>query len=110
MYYRSVRPFLVYILRCRDHSFYVGHTDELEKRIAEHDAGEVPCYTQRRRPVELVFTEEFPTRAEALELERQIKGWSRKKKAALIAGNWDELRRLSVSKSRPSTPLRTNGK
>ena len=67
--------FHVYILHCSDGSYYTGHTDNLEVRIAAHEAGEVPGYTATRMPVALVFTEEFPSRVEALERERQVKGW-----------------------------------
>ena len=92
-------PFWVYILRCSDGSYYTGHTDQLEMRLAQHEAGEVPGYTQRRRPVALMYCEEFPTRAEALEMERRIKGWSRAKKEALARGDWEALRSLSASRT-----------
>ncbi len=87
--------FWVYILRCADDSYYTGHTDNLEKRMAQHQTGELPCYASTRLPVKLVFSEEFQSRAEALERERQVKGWSRKKKEALIRGDWDEIKRLA---------------
>lgn len=83
--------FYVYILRCNDGSYYTGHTDDLEKRIAQHHAGVVKCYTSLRLPVELVFAQEFPSRGDALAAERQIKNWSRKKKAALIREDADSL-------------------
>jgi len=58
--------FWVYILRCADCSYYTGHTDNLERRVAEHSSGAIPgCYTFKRRPVELVFSSTFPTRDEA---------------------------------------------
>lgn len=90
--------FWVYILRCSDGSYYTGHTDDLEKRLAEHDSGEIEGYTASRIPVKLVFTEVFSTRVEALSAERQIKGWSRKKKEALIKRDWDEISRLARKK------------
>jgi predicted GIY-YIG superfamily endonuclease len=65
--------FYCYILRCSDGSFYTGHTENLEHRIAQHQTGELPCYTQTRRPVELAWSQDFPTRREALTAERQIK-------------------------------------
>lgn len=80
--------FWAYMLHCSDRSVYAGHTDNLEARIAGHDSGEVPGYTATRLPVTLVWCEEFPSRAEALAAERQIKGWSRAKKLALIRGDW----------------------
>ncbi len=92
-------PFYVYIVRCHDASYYVGHTDNLEKRIANHNSGQLSAYTRKRRPVRLVWLDEFQTREEALARERQLQGWSRAKKEALIAGNWDRLRLLSRSSS-----------
>ena len=83
--------FHVYMLRCSDGSYYVGHTDDLETRIAAHQRGDIDGYTRTRRPVKLVFTEEAPSRLEALERERQVKGWSRAKKLALIRDDWDGL-------------------
>lgn len=90
--------FWVYILRCADNSYYTGHTDNLEQRIAQHHQGYFPtCYTYKRRPLELVFYQDFVTREEALTSERQIKGWSRKKKEAMMRGDWDEVSRLAKS-------------
>ena len=100
--------FWVYILRCADASYYTGHTDNLEKRISEHTTGVIAsCYTFKRRPVELVFSQGFPTREEALASEQQIKGWSRKKKEAMMRGDWAEVSRLAKS-AHPgsSTPVR----
>jgi len=90
--------FYMYILRCADGSFYVGHTDNLEKRIAEHHDGIGCRYTTQNRPLELVFSEAFSTRDEAFEAERKIKSWSRKKKEALIAKNWTHISKLSKKK------------
>lgn len=90
--------FWVYILRCADGSYYTGHTDDLEKRIAEHEVGAIrSCYTFKRRPLELLFSQDFPTREEALMSEQQIKGWNRKKKEAMIRGDWMEVSRLAKS-------------
>ena len=94
--------FWVYRLRCADNSYYTGHTDNLEKRIVEHQTGAIECYTSTRLPVTLVFADEFPTREEALVHERQIKGWSRSKKEAMMRGDWAEVSRLA-RKKRPST-------
>ena len=88
-------PFFVYILRCSDGSYYVGHTDDLEPRLAAHQRGEIAGYTRKRRPVRLVFADQFAGRAEALARERQLKGWSRAKKEALIKSNWRRLQWLS---------------
>jgi predicted GIY-YIG superfamily endonuclease/proteasome lid subunit RPN8/RPN11 len=91
--------FFVYILRCADGSYYSGHTDNIEIRIAEHQAGEGSQWTKTRLPVEHVWSQEFVAREEALISERRIKGWSRAKKEALIAGQWDEVSRLAKSRS-----------
>ena len=66
-------PFWVYILRCADGAFYTGHTDDLERRVAQHQSGEFGGYTSERLPVGLVFATEFTTREEALICEMQIK-------------------------------------
>jgi len=83
--------FWAYMLRCSDGSYYVGHTDNLERRVAQHQAGELPGYTHDRRPVELAWSESFGTREEALAAEMRIKPWSRAKKEALIASDWKAL-------------------
>jgi predicted GIY-YIG superfamily endonuclease len=87
--------FYVYILRCRDGSYYTGHTDDLEKRVAAHQQGVISGYTSVRRPVHLVFSESFAAREEAFERKRQIKGWTRQKKEALIQRDWNRLIHLS---------------
>jgi len=87
--------FWVYILECADRSYYIGHTDNLEQRLAGHEQNTFKCYTSRRLPVKLVFCSEFTTRDEAFARERQIKGWSRRKKQALINGDWPELVKYS---------------
>ena len=92
--------YYVYTLRCSDGSYYVGHTNDLEQRLAAHERGAIEGYTLSRRPVELVFSDQFSTRQEvlrqeAVHRERQIKGWSRAKKEALIKGDWDGLAELS---------------
>ena len=92
----------VYILRCRDCSYYTGFTIDLERRLAEHNAGTYSGYTAARLPVELVWCEQTKNPHEAFLLERQIKGWSRRKKEALIAGLYDLLPKLSRSRSSTS--------
>jgi tRNA/rRNA methyltransferase len=88
--------FWTYILHCADRSYYTGHTDDLGRRIGEHQSGAIRGYTYDRRPVELVWADSFPTRAEAQAAEIRIKSWSRAKKEALIAENWDRLKRLAI--------------
>ncbi len=86
----------VYILKCRDGSFYVGSTrSTLENRVAEHNTGTHDGYTRRRRPVELVFSENFGRITDAIAAERQLKGWSRAKKKALIDGDMEMLKQLA---------------
>ena len=91
----------VYMLRCADGSFYVGSArgESLDKRFGEHQAGTYPGYTYFRRPVTLVYAEWFDRITDAIAAERRIKGWSRAKKEALIAGDWDLLVFLAM---RPS--------
>ena len=91
------------MLHCNAGRFYVGHTDDLERRVAQHEFGQVPGFTCDYLPVTLVWSEAFPSREEALAAERRIKGWSRAKKLALIRGDLDEISRLAKSKDRPST-------
>ena len=86
------RPFLTYMLHCSDGSYYVGQTDDLARRLVEHEAGATSGYTASRRPVRLVWCEEFSTREEAKAAEARIKKWSRRKKEALLAGRLEELR------------------
>lgn len=96
--------FWVYVLKCSDNSYYTGHTDDLEKRIGQHQSGEVPGYTHDRRPVKLEFSQEFDSREEALATELRVKGWSRRKKAALIRGDWAGLKAAAKKdfRARPS--------
>ncbi len=89
--------FWVYLLKCADQSYYTGHTDNLENRLAQHHLKVFPeCYTSTKLPVQLVFSQEFTTREEALASERQIKGWSRKKKEA-------PFDKLTLRQAHPST-------
>ena len=86
----------VYMLRCADRSYYVGSAREnLEHRINEHNAGTFGGYTASRRPVELVWHQEFWTRDEAKVAEAMIKGWSRAKKRALISEDFDLISHLA---------------
>jgi len=85
----------LYVLRCADGSYYVGSTTNLELRVAEHEAGEGGAYTSQRLPVRLVYTCEFDTLHEAFLRERQVKGWSRRKKEALVRGDYEALVELS---------------
>ena len=102
--------FWTYILKCADGKYYTGHTDDLERRMAEHQHGGFCDYTSKRRPVTLAWSEHFQTRLEALEAERRIKPWSRAKKEGLIAGDWAKVSYFArPPRERPSTSLGTNG-
>jgi putative endonuclease len=87
----------VYMLRCADGSYYVGSAtgEDLNPRIEQHQAGSYPGYTATRRPVTLVWSEHFDRITDAIAAERQIKGWSRGKKEALIEGDWTRIQSLS---------------
>lgn len=95
--------FWTYMLHCNGGYFYIGHTDDLERRVAQHETGYFPGFTRDHLPVKFVWSEEFPTREEAREMERRVKGWSRAKKMALIRGDWESIQTLAKSKDSPST-------
>ena len=95
-------PAYLYILRCADGSYYVGTTrGSLERRVAEHQSGVLGGYTSGRRPVELVWHQEFAQITDAIAMERRVKGWSRVEKEALIAGDWDRLPDLAKRRTPP---------
>jgi putative endonuclease len=85
----------MYILECSNGKYYTGSTIDLEKRLAQHQAGEGANYTKKRLPVKLVYFEEFQRIDEAFYREKQIQGWNREKKEALINGNSENLTILS---------------
>lgn len=87
-----------YILQCSDGSYYVGSTENLEQRIKQHQAGHGCSYTKHHRPVLLVYKEKFDTFQQAFKRERQIHGWSKAKKEALIKGDIISLQELSKKK------------
>ena len=88
-------PFM-YIVQCADQSFYVGSTWDLERRLAQHNTNdEGAAYTRRRRPVRLVYFEHSDSIADAYAREKQVQGWGRAKRIALIEGRLDELPGLS---------------
>jgi predicted GIY-YIG superfamily endonuclease len=101
--------YIVYILLCSNGSYYTGSTDDMQRRLFEHQEGLSPtAYTFRRRPVKLVWSEEVATLDDAMLHEHQIKGWSRAKKEALIRGDFqaiheivkDERKRREMEKSK----------
>jgi putative endonuclease len=84
-----------YILECRDGSFYVGSSGDLQARIKVHQSGNGPAYTATRLPIRLVYSERHATLQAAVGRERKLNRWSRQKKAALIAGDGEQLQALS---------------
>ncbi|MCL6268129.1 GIY-YIG nuclease family protein [Flagellimonas myxillae] len=85
----------VYMLECSDGSYYTGSTIDLDKRLSEHEDGRGAIHTKKRLPVKLVYFEEYQSIAIAFEREKQIQGWSRAKKEALINGEFEVLPTLS---------------
>ena len=93
-----------YILECSNGQYYVGSTTNLERRLQEHQAGLGANFTRKHLPVKLVYYEEYQSVEQAFRRERQLHGWSRAKKEALIRGEFEKLPELSASKDRgPST-------
>jgi len=97
--YKHMKEYFIYILQCADNSYYVGLTNDIERRLIEHQEGKnKSAYTYNRRPVELVFYTSFSNVDMAIETEKQIKKWSRAKKQALIEGRYDNLINLAKKK------------
>ena len=95
-----MKKYFVYILLCTDNSYYTGITSDIDVRLREHQEDYDPkSYTFLRRPVELVFFTEFNDVYQAIAFEKQLKGWSRKKKEAVINGEWEKLPNLSKRKN-----------
>ncbi len=93
--------YTVYILKCSDGSYYVGVTNDIESRLVQHQEGKNrKAYTYSRRPVKLVFEEHFRDINQAITFEKQVKGWRREKKEALIRREWDKLPKLSIAYER----------
>jgi len=88
--------YYVYILRCRDNSLYTGITNNIDRRLNEHNDGKLPnAYTFQRRPVKLEFFQEFTEPIQAIYFEKKLKKWSKLKKEALIKGDFDLIQTLS---------------
>jgi putative endonuclease len=88
----------MYILECGDGSYYIGSTKDLERRIFEHQEGLGAKYTSQRLPVKLVYGEEYDRVADAYYREKQVQGWSRAKREALIKGEYETLPALAKKK------------
>jgi putative endonuclease len=94
-----MKTYYVYILKCSDGSYYTGVTNDIDRRYAEHTMGVNPkCYTYKRRPLDLVFVYDFNDINQAIAFEKQVKGWSRKKKEAIINNRWEDLPSLSKNR------------
>jgi putative endonuclease len=96
----------IYMLRCADNSFYIGSAtgDDLAPCVDQHKAGAFPGYTRSRRPVTLVWSEYFDRITDGIAAERQLKGWSRAKKEALIRSDWETMTNLASRRAgRPKT-------
>ena len=110
---KSGDNYYVYIVECKDWSYYIGVTNDLNRRMLEHNTGFDPgCYTYERRPVELKYFEHFTDINQAIAREKQLKGWSRKKKQALFRQDLNKLQQLSKSsatKSNPGNPSTSSG-
>ncbi|MDB2606348.1 GIY-YIG nuclease family protein [Zobellia sp.] len=103
-------PNYVYILECSDHSFYVGFTNDVDRRLAEHQTGFYEnAYTSTRRPVKLLYHLQFPKAHEALKFERQLKGWSRAKKIALMNGEFERLQILAECRNYTHAKYKPDG-
>jgi predicted GIY-YIG superfamily endonuclease len=89
----------MYILECADGSYYTGSTNDIDRRLTEHQAGEGANYTKKRLPVKLLYLEEYDRLDDAFYREKQVQGWSRKKKEALISGQLDDLHGLAECKN-----------
>ncbi|WP_316827117.1 GIY-YIG nuclease family protein [Pedobacter miscanthi] len=96
-----IHNYFVYILECADKSYYVGVTNDLEIRLSQHNNGEnIRAYTFSRRSVILKYYQRFDQIEDAIDSEKQVKGWSRKKKEALFKEDWEEIVRLSNYKNK----------
>jgi putative endonuclease len=97
---KIIMSLYLYILKCSDNSYYTGVTNDLEKRIIQHQIGlKMDCYTFHKRPGSLVFSEIFIDKRLCIEWEKKLKKWTRKKKEALINGKYDDLKQLSECKN-----------
>lgn len=93
---KKMKFYYVYIVRCRDNSLYTGITNDLERRVNEHNDGKLPhAYTYKRRPVKLEWFQDFTEPNQAIYFEKKLKGWSKQKKEALIKGDFDMIETLA---------------
>jgi putative endonuclease len=100
----------MYILLCANGQYYTGSTNDLERRLAQHQMGEGANFTRKHLPVKLVYFEEFQLVSDAFYREKQVQGWSRAKKEALINGDKNKLHELAECKNGSSASLRHQSK
>lgn len=99
-----MKTYYVYMLQCFDGTFYVGVTNDIERRYGEHCYGIDPmCYTFNRRPLQLAYVGEFGEILDALDFEKKLKRWTHRKKRAFAQGKWGDLKRYGRGENRPST-------
>jgi putative endonuclease len=106
----DMKTMYVYILECSDKSYYIGVSNNAEKRFLEHSTGiNRNCYTFTRRPLKLVFSQIFSDPDSAIAFEKKIKGWTRAKKKALIEDKWESLPELSKSSAKKAIANASTG-
>jgi len=101
--------YYVYIVQCSDGFYYTGVTNDIEKRVGEHNSGIVGGFTSKRLPIRLVYSQSFQQIQDAISAEKKLKGWSRKKKEALIKGDFEALVALSKNKEGINDPSTGSG-
>jgi putative endonuclease len=90
------KEYYVYILKCKDGLYYTGVTGDIQKRYNQHKEGFYKsCFTYKRRPIKIVFLQSYSSIEQAIQFEKKIKGWSRRKKKALIEERWSDLIKYS---------------
>jgi putative endonuclease len=96
-----VETYYVYVLRCFDGTFYVGVTNDIERRVNEHCFGiDSDCYTYARRPLKLVHVSEFAWVDQAIAFEKKLKAWSHRKKRAFVESDWKAIKRYGRGRNR----------
>jgi putative endonuclease len=105
-----MKELIVYILKCSDDSYYTGITNDLNRRCAEHEKGQdTNSYTFSRRPIKLVWSNKFHSELEAIRWEKKLKGWTRKKKEALIENKFEILQELAECKNKTNYKNKEKG-
>jgi putative endonuclease len=102
--------YFVYIVECSDSSYYTGVTNDLDRRMVEHNYGDNKlAYTYKKRPVTLKYFQRFDEINQAISWEKQLKGWTRKKKEALFVEDWEQIKILASSKKKVAPPSTSSG-